>query len=438
MANDSQRVTGREALPQYLRGHIPPLDGLRGIAILLVLIYHCTVMPANNWLDKAFVYTAHLGWSGVDLFFVLSGFLITGILLDSKGGAAFFRNFYARRVLRIFPLYYGVVVFSLVLLPMVGQMLDNPTVQQKLDNFGRIDGDEWWYWLHLSNYAIAQAQTFRHGILDISWSLSIEEQFYLVWPTVVFFLSRRNLLWTCLAIIIGAMAFRTWLMLSGGHFGHPISVYVLTPSRMDGLALGAALAALLREGVPIETMRRWAPIVGVASLAIFLTGHIIDLANGWHYMINPDGDRVANSQGRITLAFGFTPLAFFFASLLVMGLNRPESSAWVRVLDSSFLRMWGKYSYAVYLFHLPIRAVIRDLVFGPEDRGAKIKFFEVFGSQIPSQLIFFVLSAVATLIAAKLSWELYEKQFLKLKRFFPAMTKKAKPVSGFASKTEAA
>src|SRR5437870_557283 len=161
------------------------LDGLRGIAILMVMLYHQTVMVGSTGIDRFVGFWTLSGWIGVDLFFVLSGFLITGILSDSKGATGYFRNFYARRVLRIFPLYYGVVAFSLLILPYIPHW--------KLENLARIKGDELWYWTYLSNFSIAAHAAFRHGILDVSWSLSIEEQFYLMWPLLVLLLSRRSL-----------------------------------------------------------------------------------------------------------------------------------------------------------------------------------------------------------------------------------------------------
>src|SRR4051812_39512801 len=132
-------------------GHLPMLDGVRGIAILLVMMVHLTVMSTTTMVDRAFLYVAHAGWMGVDLFFVLSGFLITGILYDARNAPHYFRNFYARRTLRIFPLYYAVVSFALVIVPSVPLLHSSFASPQPLRN-------EWMHWFYLSNFAIAWEQ----------------------------------------------------------------------------------------------------------------------------------------------------------------------------------------------------------------------------------------------------------------------------------------
>ena len=178
---------------ETLRGHLPVLDGIRGMAIVLVLFHHCTDMAVVTGVDKAATLFLHWGGFGVDLFFVLSGFLITGILADTRGHRSFFKSFYARRVLRIFPLYYAICLFSFVVLPNLGPLLAGAvgegtaqTIQTKLDRFGTVGADQWYYWTYLSNFVAAKVNAWRHGILDVSWSLAIEEQFYLVWPLLVF------------------------------------------------------------------------------------------------------------------------------------------------------------------------------------------------------------------------------------------------------------
>src|SRR5438552_6539803 len=141
-----------------LRGRVVALDGLRGIAILLVMMHHQTVQIGSTAVDRFAGFWTTGGWIGVDLFFVLSGFLITGILYDAKGKSHYFRNFYARRVLRIFPLYYAVLIVCVGLLPWIPH--------PKAAAFGRIAGDQGWYFIYLQNYVMAWRGTFRHGILD--------------------------------------------------------------------------------------------------------------------------------------------------------------------------------------------------------------------------------------------------------------------------------
>jgi peptidoglycan/LPS O-acetylase OafA/YrhL len=209
--------------------HIPALDGLRGLAILLVILYHHTLMRQETLFDRVYVNLARLGWSGVDLFFVLSGFLITGILYDSKGSPHYFRNFYVRRTLRIFPLYYAVVFFSLIVLPRAWPAWG----LTQLDRSAMEDRSQAWYWLYLQNFLFARDENLGHPALAVSWSLAIEEQFYLVWPVVVSLLSRRHLIWTCGALILTALSLRIWMVSAGVH---PTTIYVLPFNRMDALA----------------------------------------------------------------------------------------------------------------------------------------------------------------------------------------------------------
>jgi peptidoglycan/LPS O-acetylase OafA/YrhL len=376
-------------------GQILTLDGLRGVAILLVLLHHQTLLPLEGpglGLDHWFARLLFVGWCGVDLFFVLSGFLITGLLLDAKGSPGYFRNFYARRTLRIFPLYYAVVFFSLILLP---NLPDGIVPAQKVQNFGRIDGDEIWYWMYLSNFAIAAAGAWRHGILDISWSLAIEEQFYLVWPLLVAILSRTALLRACVALALIAPLCRLALLAGGAS---TLAVYVLTPARIDTLAIGAFLAIVGRPG----GLERVLPVArGVGSiLAVAIAAWF--LAAGW---LSPEQPAF--------LVVGFSLLALAFGALLVVTVSAQPGS-WVHAIFSSpFLRTFGKYSYALYLFHLPLRAFVRDVWFTPATIPA------LAGSQIPGQLLFYTVSTAIALGAAVLSWYAYESRFLALKRFFP-------------------
>jgi peptidoglycan/LPS O-acetylase OafA/YrhL len=181
---------------------IPALDGIRGIAILCVMLYHFTFyggIEPTLIVDKVYYHTALVGWFGVDLFFVLSGFLITGILYDTASAPQYFRNFYARRVLRIFPLYYGTLAVFFFLIPLVIDISDT---------FEELLRDQLWYWSYLVNVQIALEYWPSFFALGHFWSLAVEEQFYLVWPLVVFFLKRRSLIAICVVCIVGAFLVR--------------------------------------------------------------------------------------------------------------------------------------------------------------------------------------------------------------------------------------
>lgn len=408
--------TVREDAVSAGRGHIPALDGLRGLAILLVMLYHQTVIELDSSLDRAWFNVVSFGWAGVDLFFVLSGFLITGILLGTKSGPGYFRNFYARRTLRIFPLYYAVLVLSFFVIPNLGPLFDSPLVAEKLARFSRVgEGEAWWYWAYLSNFAIALAGKFEHGILSVTWSLAIEEQFYLLWPLVVWACSPRTLARVCLGLMLCSFAVRVGMTVSGQN---PIVTYVLTPARLDGLVFGAWVATVARSGPGLAAMRPLAIrlILGAFPLIVILS--LIDRAFGWNRSHGFSG--VENWNGPLMLMAAPMLLALGFGGILILVVNASAESVASRFFVSRPMRVLGKYSYALYLFHLPIRGVIRDVIYGPNSPAVnpKFRFAEFMGSDLPGQLLFYVVSTLATLVAAWLSWNLYEKYFLKLKGRF--------------------
>jgi peptidoglycan/LPS O-acetylase OafA/YrhL len=180
----------------------PALDGLRGIAIILVLLHHYTILDPITPGEELLAQTVLIGWAGVDLFFVLSGFLITGILIDARGSNRYFSSFYARRTLRIFPLYYLIAFVTLLVLPRFANL------HALLAGSGA-PTEQWPYWLYLTNFAIASRDDFLHGVLDITWSLAIEEQFYLVWAVVVWLCRPQALGWLCALIVVAAPVART-------------------------------------------------------------------------------------------------------------------------------------------------------------------------------------------------------------------------------------
>jgi peptidoglycan/LPS O-acetylase OafA/YrhL len=175
-------------------GHLPELDGLRGLAILLVLFFHFAADLPRNVI---FLGPVYFGWSGVGLFFVLSGFLITRILLRTRRAEGYFRSFYVRRALRIFPLYSGVLAFCtllFVLFPVLRPMFPG-------------DRDRIFHWLYLGNWTplLAGEDQRRMGTF---WSLAIEEQFYWIWPFIVWKVRPSRLPFVAGGAIATAIALR--------------------------------------------------------------------------------------------------------------------------------------------------------------------------------------------------------------------------------------
>jgi peptidoglycan/LPS O-acetylase OafA/YrhL len=372
-----------------LGGHLPGLDGLRGVAILMVLVLHFTLyggMQASASLDQLFYRLAIIGWIGVDLFFVLSGFLITGILYDTKGSRHFFRNFYARRSLRIFPLYYfALFVFCVVLPRLAPASPDLVTLAQQSG----------WYWSYLVNLKVTLEGWSSNGLLEHFWSLSVEEQFYLVWPVALFFLRRRALIGLCLASLAVSLIVRLSLV----QVGQSVAAYALTPARLDTLAIGALLALVARGPDGLASLRRWAgPAAGIAAfgLAILIV---------WRRGLEADDSAVQ--------VIGYPLLAALFGALLSRILTQSPASPLSRIMASAGLRFFGRYSYALYVIHHP-------LVFFLRRQGISVYAWpKLFGLQLPAQLVFIVFATGLALAGALLSWHLYELPFLKLKRLFP-------------------
>lgn len=362
--------------------HITALDGLRALAILLVIPHNADIFSNSpSWMWPAAI-LAHAGWIGVQLFFVLSGFLITRNLLDSRNSDNYFGAFYGRRALRILPVYFLTLLVALILLPHFVDFSPGALASHR---------NQVWLWTFLINWVQplgVDVSGFSHF-----WSLAVEEQFYLVWPFIVLLFAGKRFLWACAAFVVVAFATRVALL----HFGgNPEMLYMFTVCRMDALALGAAAAALSQSGRCNEWLGRHRNRALLLCAGLLL---VTALITHTYAVYDPQ-----------TLTIGYPLLAGAFA-LLILTLKsiqdrRPDH--WLNTLLSTpLLRSVGRYSYAMYIFHLPILTL-----FGASIREA----FAFAGAAMP---LFYVASAVVlTYGAGFVSYHLVEKHFLRLKYLF--------------------
>lgn len=364
------------------KGHVPALDGLRGIAILLVIPHNGDLFSGvTGWLWPVAM-LVHAGWTGVQLFFVLSGYLITGGLLDTLGTSNYYRVFYARRALRIFPLYFLVLLVFLVLLPMLV-----PLGAEVLSTYHH----QIWLWLFLSNWT----QPFQGTVYWFShfWSLAVEEQFYLVWPLAIALVSRRHLPVLCAAVVVMAIACRLFLL----HLNaDPKVAYMITTARMDALALGA-LAALLARSPTFTAFvhRQGMALLGVALILLAATG-------------------IATHEFETTrpamISVGYTTLAAAAALIMVVAGEPGAGPAWLRrLLSADWLRSVGRYSYAMYIFHMLLLLTLGDAVH---------RLLLPIGALFP--VLYALVIVLLSYAAGWLSYHGFEKHFLRLKRHFVA------------------
>lgn len=374
-------------LQRVLRGRMPELDGLRGIAILLVLWHNVSAgQYTGGAIAKLINLLANTGWVGVQLFFVLSGFLITGILLDEKGAPLQLRDFYVRRVLRIFPVYYVALAIVFILLPMMHALPSWLTLPPDLSQA--------WYWLYLNNWSspfLGDVPALGHF-----WSLAVEEQFYLLWPVCVIFLRRRTLLIICLMLFVSAPLIRLLLTAADPELASA-TAYKFTVVRWDALAVGALIALVARDRSWLRQTRKLLPFAVYGAL-VFLLVFIAVSKN-----FSPVGAGAWFNQ---------TASALLFAGLLFRAVEQPVGVGkdWRRFLTNNFLRSTGKYSYAIYVVHMPMIFALHPLW---RDYIPSAKQFPIVDATAFSLVVF-----VVSYVVAFFSWYLLERPCLQLRRFF--------------------
>jgi peptidoglycan/LPS O-acetylase OafA/YrhL len=361
-------------------GHIPALDGVRGLAILMVTAFR--FFPAYDdasFAGRVLSRTCELGVRGVDLFFVLSGFLITGILLSAKGQPHYFRNFYARRALRIFPLYYGVLLLTLVLLPVIGLAMPSA--------FAEGAQRSPWLWLYGTNLLVAWKGEWCFGAFNHFWSLAVEEHFYFVWPLVIFLCSRVNAIRVCFGVIgLSFVARAVWFACGG----NDITAETLTLFRLDALALGGLLALVARGPNGLRKLRPWAMLCGAVLLAVMMPPIVLP---------------------RRLPMLRDSMYALLFGSMIVLAVTAPAIGYWGRFWNARPLRFVGKYSYAMYVVQNFLKALCPAQVFVAALAASA-------GSVFWARCGYLALMSLATLLLALVSWHVLEKHFLRLKSQF--------------------
>jgi len=365
------------------KGRLPTLDGLRGVAILAVLFFHYAggaLKQSHSLFVGSISMMIGFGWTGVDLFFVLSGFLITGILYDTRNGSRYYRNFYARRALRIFPAYYLLLATYLLLTPFL-HLHWKPGHLFFLVYLG-YPAALVWPALQLISPFVAVVHL---------WSLSSEEQFYLIWPWMIAKLKNpKVILWACAALGGGAILLRTTIL--AAHALDPSWVYGFLPCRMDTLALGAALAILVRSSWYSHAQQWSAPVFIIAGGILIIICCVRHTVDRYDFVI---------------ATIGYSLIAIVYGALLLGSLRK---GSWLgHLFSAKLLRFFGKYSYGLYLYHLPLASLLHPM---------RDYFISRTQSFLTGSAVYLTSALAINLIVACLSFYLFESPILQLKTHF--------------------
>ena len=371
---------------------IPELDGLRGVAILLVVLFHyfyyypaTTYQPAGLGRNVflRFERSISLGWTGVDLFFVLSGFLIGGILLDVRSSPSYFKTFYLRRFYRIIPLYYTWILVYFATVLVVGFFF-----KANASSFQGIAPSSRLYLLpaFLQNFGVIGYSRLARAWFGPTWSLAVEEQFYLLAPLVIRLFSRRRLYW-----ILGVVIFSAPLLRLLVRYNIPATglepAYELMPCRADALAMGIMAALLWQSGA----FRSWLSdhafllygMVGMSLAGVLVLGRYSPMY--WSFAME---------------SIGYTWIASFYTGILLLALGAPSGPV-ARLARTGWLRELGRVSYCLYIVHLGVSYSCQALL----RAGARnVDSWQTVLANVLATLIVFLI--------AKFSWTYFEHPLL--------------------------
>jgi peptidoglycan/LPS O-acetylase OafA/YrhL len=375
---------------------VPELDGLRGIAILAVLLFHIGYFLVRSDVQgglplRSYRFLTAYGWAGVDLFFVLSGYLISGILSDSAASADYFRTFYIRRALRIFPLYYSFLLGFYCLLPLFLMAMGRSRFVQAYVQ----PSTQVFAWLYVVNW-FGGTRHFNHLPVSIHhfWSLSVEEQFYFTWPALMKFFSRKLVKRICLYLFLTSLVFRVGFELAGWN----VAANVWTVCRLDGIAIGSFIAVSSRDhGSWLHLhLKRWSrPAFLICGAAFGILSLFRDSSVG----------------GFLMDTFGISLLSILFGLCVILVIDY-KSSMISRVCSSQLLGQLGMYSYGAYVLHQPLIILLQSRGFSYE------RIIGVVQNEWLALFIVNMVPIVLTAGAAFVSWHVLEKRFLRLKDGF--------------------
>lgn len=372
---------------------IRALDGVRGVAILLTLMFH-SFDPTLS--------LAIFGERGVDLFFVLSGFLITGILIETRSQSSYFRNFIARRAVRILPLYYLFIVLMLFVLPQLLKVLPSSIeIPAEFTKLQQGPDGLWTVWVYLQNFVLGRGPKSLPGLGHL-WSLAVEEQFYLFWPLAIWFLPPRHRKAAFMWGIVGTMVLRTALLWTGVIGSYGAREY--TFNRLDTLLLGALGALYVRDAdirrqlePVVRTVGKWWVMWPILFIGVLPNAKLDSLPE----------DFFAN----IAYGPGLTIISVLFVVYVLRAVDGTLGARTRRFTEWRFNLMLGKYSYSMYLFHFAIATTLQP----HSDTG---KGFQPTGNPIIDSFIVCAIATALSLGIARITWVLWEAPWLRLKRRF--------------------